>query len=638
VSAASASAATLAPSARASSPGAALREAWRGFRVLMSFSFTVAPREATLFLLCACVIALGGPAGALGAKLLVDAVQQGHLSAALRAGALLSLVAGVMLINTLYYLDFLFAVAEKAGLEANRRLMRLIGGVPGLAHHELPEYLKELDTLRDQRGGLAWMTNATAGVVRVTVGLAASVALLTTLHPALLLLPLFGFGSFWAGRRAQALQHDAAEATAEAERRRRHLFELGTSAAAGKELRVFGLPAELIARHHQSAEAVIRRRDRADWQGAGLSLLGALLFLIGYLGAIALVLWQALQGQATAGDVVLTVGLAAGMGGVVNTAVGYGTSFLFYLRVARRYLWLADYSAGQQRALAAAPGGQGPASPPQRLSRGIELRDVTFRYPGSPSAPSGPSDPASGAARPILDRVSLSLPAGSVVALVGENGAGKTTLVKLLCRFYEPDAGEILLDGTDLRRIPVEDWRQRTSATFQDFVRFELLAREAVGVGDLPHIEDPPAVEAALVRAAAEDVPLALPRGLETQLGKAWEGGAELSGGQWQKLALGRGMMRSRPLLVVFDEPTSALDPQTEHALFERIAAAARGGGNASGTVTVLVSHRFSTVRMADKIVVLGDGRIREEGTHQELLRQGGPYAELYRLQSRAYR
>ncbi|HEX2325366.1 MAG TPA: ABC transporter ATP-binding protein, partial [Chloroflexota bacterium] len=499
MSAASAAVTTPAP------PRHALREAWRGFRVLMSFSFTAAPREATLFLLCACVMALGGPAGALGSKLLVDSVQQTDLPAALRAGVLLSLVAGVMLVNTLYYLDFLFAVAEKAGLEANRRLMRLIGGVPGLAHHELPEYLKELDTLRDQRGGLAWMTNASAGLVRVTVGLAASVALLATLSPVLLLLPLFGFGSFWAGRKAQALQHGAAEATAEAERRRRHLFELGTSAAAGKELRVFGLPAELIARHHQSAEAVIRRRDRADWQGAGLSLLGALLFLTGYLGAIALVLWQALQGQATAGDVVLTVGLAAGMGGVVNTAVAYGTNFLFYLRVAQRYLWLADYSARQQRALAGAPDAQGPASPPQRLARGIELRDVTFRYPGT----DGP-----GAGRPILDRVSLDLPAGSVVALVGENGAGKTTLVKLLCRFYEPDEGAILLDGTDLRRIPVEAWRQRTSAAFQDFARFELLARETVGVGDLPHIEDPPAVEAALVRAAAEDVPRALPRGL----------------------------------------------------------------------------------------------------------------------------
>ena len=416
-------------------PRDALREAWRGFRVLMSFSFTAAPREATLFLLCACVMALEGPAGALGAKLLVD-LPCSRATSRRRCGpgVLLSLVAGVSLLNTLYYLDFLFAVAEKAGLEANRRLMRLIGGVPGLAHHELPEYLKELDTLRDQRGGLAWMTNATAGLVRVAVGLAASVALLATLNPALLLLPLFGFGSFWAGRKAQALQHAAAEATAEAERRRRHLFELGTSAAAGKELRVFGLPEALIARHHASAEAVIRSRDRADWQGAGLSVLGALLFVTGYLGAIALVLRQALDGRATAGDVVLAVGLAAGMGNVVSTAVAYGTSFLFYLRVAPATsgwpitppgsggaLSVAGAAAGPRATPGAAPGA---ARPGHRAAR----RHLPLPRHGRP-----------GPGRPMLDGVSLVLPAGSVVALVGENGAGKTTLVKLLCRFYEPD-------------------------------------------------------------------------------------------------------------------------------------------------------------------------------------------------------
>ena len=632
------SAAALPAPPAGAAPRDALRQAWRGFRVLMSFSFTAAPREATLFLLCAAVMALDGPVAAVGAKLLVDAALRQDLPAALRAGGLLALAAGVGLLNTLYYLDFLFAVAEKAGLEANRRLMRLIGGVPGLAHHELPDHLKELDTLREQRGGLAWMTNATAGVVRVAVGLAASVALLGALNPALLLLPLFGFGSFWAGRKAQALQHAAAEATAEAERRRLHLFELGTSAAAGKELRVFGLPEALIARHHACAAAVIRARDRADWQGAGLSVLGALLFVTGYLGAIALVLREALDGRATAGDVVLAVGLAAGMGNVVSTAVAYGTSFLFYLRVAARYLWLADYAAGQRRALAGPPRSPAPgpaagprATPespplPERLVRGIELRDVTFRYPGAAGG------------RPVLDGVSLALPAGGVVALVGENGAGKTTLVKLLCRFYEPDGGAVLVDGDDLRRVPLEAWRARTSATFQDFARFELLARETVGVGDLPRIDDRDAVAAALRRAAADDVVPALPRGLETQLGKAWPGGAELSGGQWQKLALGRGMMRPRPLLVVFDEPTAALDPQTEHALFERLAAASREGGRSAGTVTILVSHRFSTVRMADRIVVLDGGRIREQGAHAELMGRDGIYAELYRLQSRAYR
>ncbi|HEX2037649.1 MAG TPA: ABC transporter ATP-binding protein [Chloroflexota bacterium] len=616
------SAAVATPGA-AARPRSGLEESLRAFRVLMSFAFTAAPREATLFLLCGAVMALRGPIGALGAKLFVDAALARDLSALLGATALLSAAAGVGLLNTLYYLDFLFAVAEKAGLEANRRLMGLMAGVPGLAHHELPEYLKELDVLREQRNGLAWMTNATAGMVRVAVQLVATVLLFTQLHPALLLLPLFGLGSFWAGRRARTLQHQAAEDTAEFERRRRHLFELGTAAGAGKELRVFGLQRELIARHDASAREVIRRRNRADWQSAGLSVLGALLFVAGYLGAIALVLWQALQGRATPGDVVLTVGLAAGMDGVVQTAVAYGTGFLFNLRVARRYLWLTDYAARGSLSVAE------PLAVPDRIAEGIELREVTFRYPGTE---------AGEGARPILDGISLQLPAGAVVALVGENGAGKTTLVKLLCRFYEPDAGHILVDGTSLERFPVEAWRARTSAAFQDFARFEFLVREAVGVGDLPRAGDTAAVQDALRRAGGEDVPRRLPHGLETQLGTAWEGGTELSGGQWQKLALGRGMMRPRPLLVVFDEPTSALDPQTEHALFERIAAAARSGADDAGTITVLVSHRFSTVRMADKIVVLGDGRIVEQGSHAELMRRDGPYAELYRLQSRAYR
>ena len=596
----------------------ALREAWRCFRVLMSFSFTAAPRQAALFLLCGAYMALGGPINAVGAKYLVDALFARDVTGALVAGGCLALAAALSLLNTLYYLAHLFVVAEKAGFEANRRLMRLIGGVPGLAHHELPEYLKELDTLREQRYGLAWMTNSTAGMVRVVVQLVATVALFSQLHWALLLLPLFGFGSFWAGRKAQAIHHATAEALAEDERRRRHLFETCTSAAAGKEIRVFALQRELLERHHQAAMAVLRRRDAAAWQAAALNGLGSLLFAVGYLGAIALVVWQAVNGQASPGDVVLTVGLAGGMNAIISTAVGYGTGFLSNLRVAKRYLWLLDYAER------AHPDVSESAPAPDRLAQGIELRDVTFRYPGTGAL--------------VLDRVSLTLPAGRVVALVGENGAGKTTLVKLLSRFYEPDEGQILVDGVPLQRISVDEWRARCSAAFQDFARFEFLARETVGVGHLAYVNDGAAVQDALVRAAAEDVPPVLARGLEPQLGKAWPEGAELSGGQWQKLALARALMRPQPLLLVFDEPTSALDPQTEHALFERLAATARLGASGVGTITLLVSHRFSTVRMADQIVVLEGGRIKEQGSHEQLMRLGGSYAELYTLQARAYR
>ncbi len=594
-----------------------MREQARGFGVLLSFGFRTAPWQAGLFLICGALMSLTGPALSVGAKLLVDAALAGSPRRGLIAAAVLSLTAGAGLIVALYYIDLLFAVVEKAGGALDKRLMALMGGIAGLAHHERPEYLDRLELLREQRAELAWMTNATAGILRVGVQLTASAILLARLQPLLLLLPLVGVVSFVLGKRARDLQQGALEATTEAERLRKHLFGQATSAAVGKELRVFGLADTLRARHHAAAGAVMRARDRADWRSAALQAVDALIYGLAYAGAIGLVLARAIQGEASPGDVVLAVGLAAGLNGIVTTAVFYGTHFLNVLRVAQRYLWLEDYARSTRtRPVEIAP-------PPERLAGGIELRDVSFRYPGRET--------------PLLDGVSVRLPAGAVVALVGENGAGKTTLVKLLCRFYEPDGGAILVDGVDLRRMPVEEWRARVSAAFQDFSRFEFVARETVGVGQLADIADAAAVQAALTRGGATGVPEALPKGLETQLGQAWEGGVDLSGGQWQKLALSRAMMRTDPLLVIFDEPTAALDAQTEHALFERFAAAARRGESA-GAVTVLVSHRFSTVQMADLIVVLDGGRIVEQGSHAELMRRDGLYAELYRLQSRAYR
>jgi len=233
--------------------------------------------------------------------------------------------------------------------------------------------------------------------------------------------------------------------------------------------------------------------------------------------------------------------------------------------------------------------------------------------------------------------VSVRLPAGAVVALVGDNGAGKTTLVKLLSGFATPESGQILVDGADMAAFDTARWQERCAAAFQDFAKLEFPVRESVGVGDLPRIDDLVAVGAAVERAGASSVVDSLPQGLETQLGTRWEDGVELSGGQWQKLALARGLMRTDPLLVVFDEPTAALDAHTEHALFERFAAAARTAKQRS-TVTLLVSHRFSTVGMADLIVVLDQGRVREVGSHQDLMARGGMYAELYELQSRGYR
>ena len=255
---------------------------------------------------------------------------------------------------------------------------------------------------------------------------------------------------------------------------------------------------------------------------------------------------------------------------------------------------------------------------------------MSFAYPGT--------------SRTVLDDVSVRIPAGRVVAIVGENGAGKTTLVKLLAKMYEPSSGSILVDDTPLERVPAAEWRAHLAGAFQDFFRFEFRAGHTVGLGDVPRLENQPAVNVAVERAGAGDVVARLRSGLDTQLGPTWPGGVELSFGQWQKLALARGFMRDEPLLLVLDEPTAALDAETEHELFERYAAAARGTSengttkNNRGRITVLVSHRFSTVRMADLILVLDGAKLVEFGTHEELMARRGQYAELYGIQAAAYR
>ena len=205
---------------------------------------------------------------------------------------------------------------------------------------------------------------------------------------------------------------------------------------------------------------------------------------------------------------------------------------------------------------------------------------------------------------------------------------------------YEPGAGRILVDGEDLARMPAAAWRSRLAGAFQDFFRFELQAQRTVGLGDVPRLDERPAVETAVGRAGAGDVVGNLAAGLDTQLGPTWPNGVEVSVGQWQKLSLARGFMRDEPLLLVLDEPTASLDAETEHALFERYASGAGGGGNraARGRITLLVSHRFSTVRMADIIVVLDGARVVEVGSHDELMAKAGHYAELYGIQAAAYR
>lgn len=557
-----------------------------------------------------------GIAMTYGMKLVTNAVADHSVDQFERAIVLTGVLLALTGTSQFWANRFSANLGEKTAMLLDSRLMALTAGIPGLAHHELPKYLDELSLLRQQRGQLAEMVTNLLTNLALISNLVIVTVMLAQVNPAMLLLPLFAVPSMVGSVQSQRTLNNASDRSAESSRLAAHLFTIGTSPAAGKELRVFGLREEVQRRYTAAWDAVCGALRHASVRATLTSTGGWLVFGAGYVLAMLLTLREAVAGRTTPGDVLLVLSLASMLNGHLSAVVRIISDAVNTTKLASRYQWLVDYA----RAASIEPAD--PATVPEALLEGINFDHVSFRYPGSETL--------------VLNDVSFRLRQGSVVAVVGENGAGKTSLVKLLARFYEPDEGRILIDGVELRRLPAAAWRQRIAAGFQDFVKFELLAREAVGVGDLPAIDDAERVTRALSRAGGETIPGSLPNGLDTQLGKSWDEGVDLSGGQWQKLALARALMRERPLLLVFDEPTAALDAHTEYELFERFSAAARNGVN-RGSITVLVSHRFSTVRMADLILVLDRGRIVESGSHDELVAKDGLYAGLFRLQARAY-
>ena len=370
----------------------------------------------------------------------------------------------------------------------------------------------------------------------------------------------------------------------------------------------------MLGRHRRAAEAARTKMVRAAVRGAAWDAFGGFIAVAAHMAALAFVVYRAQHGQATLGDVVMTMRLTSMLNAQI-AGIAHSTGMLVQtLQVAVRHIWLLDYSREQHAARS------GEVAAPEQLRGGIAFEGVSFAYPGTETE--------------VLSDVNRWLPPGAVVAVVGENGAGKSTLVKLLSRMYEPSSGRISVDGVDLASFNPAAWRSRLSAAFQDSCRFEFLLGETVGIGDVERINDAYQVLMASERAGAGAVLETLPAGLNTQLGRRFEG-VELSGGQWQRLALARAGMRD-PLVLLLDEPTANLDAEAEFALFETIARATRRA-RARGAVTILVSHRFSTVRMADVIVVVDGGKVLEVGGHDELMTRHGLYAELFTLQSSAY-
>lgn len=502
-------------------------------------------------------------------------------------------------------------------VQVNSELGELSQGSHGLEHHERSDFADRIELLRTSGNPLYMSVRTSVESIGRALQLVVTIVMLALLQPALLLLLAFAVpplvAARWAFRRFRKVVWDDIERS----RRATHLLDLAIRADAAKEIRIFGLEDELRSRLRASREDLRRRRFRAEFQGVAAMSAGQLVFALGYVFGLLFVVRGALDGQHTAGDVVLAVTLAAQTNELVYDIVGTTQFLQRGAEAMARLTWLRTLVTRLYRQKASA------AHVPGRVREGIRFDGVSFRYPGTETD--------------VLTDVDLDVQAGTTIALVGENGAGKSTLVKLLCRFYDPTSGRILVDGEDLTRLPAAYWRERIAVGFQDFVRFELVARESIGVGDLPAVDDGAAVLAALERAAAGDVVQQLPNGLETQLGRSHTNGAELSVGQWQKVALARAMMRTLPLLLILDEPTAALDAHAEHVLFERYAASAREVAQVTGGIAIFVSHRFSTVRMADRIVVVAGGRLVEQGTHEELVARRGVYAELFALQAAAY-
>jgi ATP-binding cassette subfamily B protein len=502
---------------------------------------------------------------------------------------------------------------DRVTIALESHVAQLQASIATIAHQELPEYLDRLSMLRNQVFVLDHMYMSVFSTVGWILRLGVTMALMASVHPALLLLAIFAVPTVLTSTWRPAVERTAQERGAQSGRLARHLFSIATTAPPGKEVRVTGIGELLITERRSAWERWYRPVAHARWGSALWHSLAWAIFGLAYVGAIVFVS-SSLHAPASA--VLLVLAAGARLSAYIGATVGE-IGFLrgFWMDGSRRLAWLEDYAAS------VAASGDLPV--PAVLYRGLRLEHVSFTYPGT--------------SRVVLDDVSVTLPSGAVVAIVGENGAGKTTLVKLLAKMYEPSSGSIFVDDTPLARVPAAEWRERLAGAFQDFFRIEFRARHTVGLGDVPRLDHEPAIIAAVDRAGANEVIARLATGLDTQLGPTWPAGVELSFGQWQKLALARGFMRDQPLLLVLDEPTAALDAETEHALFERYSSAARDTGE-SGRITILVSHRFSTVRMADLIVVLDGAKLVEVGTHDELIAKRGQYSELYSIQAAAYR
>ncbi|MBM7817889.1 ATP-binding cassette subfamily B protein [Cellulosimicrobium cellulans] len=595
-------------------------------RFMLSLAWRTDRRRLLVAVVLLTVGFLAGPLVGVGLGLFTDAlVDQDVARAVGLACAVTALVIAELMLGHFAHLSY-FEVADLQQLRLLDEVAELTHGSADLAELDDPDRVRLLTSVTEGLQRVRLALEGTLQLGGMVLQVLVTTIILGLVEPWLLLLPLAALPPVWFADRAQRVLDRARDAAADDVRLSRHLVTAGTTGSSAKEIRLFG------------ARRLVADRQRAAWdrttavlwsahrRSALLRAAGQVWFALAYGAAVLLVLRSAASGMAAIGQVVLVVTLAI----QVSTQVAGALSLFGNLQDAGRTV----EKLLELRATATPPGraptGGAPAQAtpavgplPARLEQGVRVQDLTFAYPG--------------ADRPLLDGVTLDLPAGATVALVGENGAGKSTLVKLLCGLYRPTSGRILADGVDLAEVAPAAWQSRVATLFQDFARLELSLREDVGIGRVDALHDDDVLWAALDEARARPIVERSSDGLDQILGTGYADGTQLSGGQWQTLGLARTLLRPDPILLALDEPASALDATAEHALFERFTETARRTGTTSGGVTLFVSHRFSTVRDADLIVVLDGGRVAELGTHDELAAAGGSYAEMYALQARAY-
>ncbi len=453
--------------------------------------------------------------------------------------------------------------------------------------------------------------NAILQILQQTITLVSLVALLVGFSPWLaVVVILAAIPNFISRSRFSEMAFRALTRRAPESRLLNYIETLLTSNETVKEIKLFGLGEPLLARYRQLFTAFFEEDREISRKNTIASFFWGLLSNLAYYGSYVWVILRALAKAITLGDMTMFLSVFRQSQNSVQQLLDSFNRLYesnLYLDNLLDYLKIEPVLALPENGKIA----------PAPIQEGIQFNNVSFRYPGSEKM--------------VLQNINLFIPPGESIALVGLNGAGKTTLIKLLTRLYDPTEGQILLDGIDLREYDLKTLHQRFGVIFQDYVRYQFSVRENIGFGQIEDLEDTERIESAAERGGADEVVAELPQGYETVLGRRWERGQELSGGQWQKIALARAFMRKAEVLIL-DEPTSALDAEAEYEIFLRFRELM------AGRIAVLISHRFSTVRMADRIVVLSEGKIHELGSHAELMERDGAYARLFNLQAEGYR